>query len=176
MRLIDMSRSVRVGLPASLAVACLLSQGCSSGNGLQPPAVLLDTPMGVTPLYSPQPAQAMPGGMVAPPPGLEATLPVPAQMVSRDGSYAGTAEPLVTGGGLCIEARQVSGFRVKGNSVRFGGFRGTIAADNGLQMVYGRDWIIGQFEGATFQGQLDLGGGFDMMACTYMLNLQRVGA
>src|SRR5271157_1516616 len=82
MRSIDIHGLARVTLLAGLAVMCLLSQGCSSGNGLQPPAVLLETPMGVTPLYSPQPAPVMPGGSVGPPPGLEGTPPAPVQMVS----------------------------------------------------------------------------------------------
>jgi hypothetical protein len=89
--------------------------------------------------------------------------------------YAGTAVPLDTGGGACLYDQQVGNFRVRGNSVRYGGFRGTIAADGGLQMVSAQDWIIGQFEGPAFHGQLDLYGRFGAPGCTYMLSLQRVG-
>lgn len=134
------------------------------------PDVLLDTPTGVTPIYTPTPQAAMPGGLIAPPPGM---TPPPTQMVSRTGSYTGTAFPLETGGGLCISTLTVSNFRVRGNAVRFGGFRGRIDANNGLQMVYGNRWIIGQFEGATFHGQLDVPGSFGAPGCTYMLTLQR---
>ncbi len=173
---IDMARetraSVRASFRSSLAVMCLLLLGCSG----QPPTVVLDTPGGVTPIYSPPPT--MPGGLVGPPPGMEnSAQPAPSQpTVPRNGNYAGTAEPLQTGGGLCLETRQVSGFRVQGNAVRYGGFRGTIDANNGLQMAYGQDWIIGQFEGATFHGQLALNRRFDNPGCTYVLNLQRTGA
>jgi hypothetical protein len=118
----------------------------------------------------------MPGGAVGPPPGLEGTAPSsPVQPVSRDGSYVGTAVPLDTGGGLCITTHQVSGFHVQGNSVRFGGFRGTIDANNGLQMVSRRDWIVGQFDGDTFRGQMDVTGRLDAPGCTFMMTLQRAG-
>jgi hypothetical protein len=96
-------------------------------------------------------------------------------MVNRTGSYAGTAVPLETGGGLCIQTEKVGNFHVRGNSVRYGRFRGRIDANNGLQMVNGNQWIIGQFEGATFHGQLDLPGGFNNPGCTFMLSLERVG-
>ena len=102
-------------------------------------------------------------------------LPAPTAPVNRDGNYMGTAAPLDTGGGLCLQTRKVGNFFVRGNRVRYGGFHGTIDGDNGLQMIYGSDWIIGQFEGATFHGQLDLNGRFGALGCTYLLNLQRAG-
>jgi hypothetical protein len=157
------------GLKLCLVAACVMSFGCSG-----PPTVVLDTPTGVVPLNAPAPV--MPGGLAAPPPGLEPSAPGPAQGVSRDGSYAGTATALITGGGLCTETRNVAGFVVHGNSARFGGFRGTIAADGGVQMVYGQDWLVGQFEGATFHGQLDSLGRFGSPGCTYRLNLERTGS
>jgi hypothetical protein len=162
----NIARSVRAGLKICLVPACMIVFGCSG-----PPTVLLDTPTGVVPLNAPAPV--MPGGLAAPPPGLEPSSPLPAEGVGRDGSYTGTATVLDTGGGLCRETLKVSGFVVRGTSARFGGFRGTIAADNGLQMVYGRDWIVGQFEGATFHGQLEILGRFGSPGCTYMLNLER---
>lgn len=151
----------------SVALYLLLS-GCSGG-----PAVLLDTPAGVTPIYTPSPD--MPGGLVAPPPGLANSLPPPARPINRNGTYAGTAVPLDAGGGICMSNQQVGNFHVRGNAVRYGGFRGHIQPDGGLQMVYGQNWIIGQFEGAAFHGQLDLNGRFNEEGCTYMLSLQRVG-
>ncbi|HME21003.1 MAG TPA: hypothetical protein VKI44_06530 [Acetobacteraceae bacterium] len=172
---IGIARSAKVAVRSSLAILCPLLIGCTGNNGWQPPTVLLDTPTGVTPIYSPAPA--MPGGAVGPPPGLDnSALPVPTGPVSLDGNYVGTAEPLETGGGQCITTQQVSGFRVRGNSVRYSVFRGTIGANNGVEMVYGQDWIFGQFDGATFRGQLDLRGRFDTPGCTYLLNLQRAGA
>ena len=84
---------------AGLAILCSLLLGCSGNNGWQPPTVVVDTPTGVTPIYSPAPV--MPGGIAGPPPGLEnSALPQPTQPtrpVSRDGSYVGTAEPLRNG-------------------------------------------------------------------------------
>jgi hypothetical protein len=164
------ARCMHTGLIAGLIPVCLAVFGCAGG----PPTVLLDTPTGVVPLNSPSPS--MPGGLVAPPPGMETVPPGVPQSVSRDGSYTGTAEPLVTGGGLCLNVQPVGGFIVRGNSARYGGFRGRIAADGGLQMVYGQDWIVGQFEGATFHGQLDLRGRFGAPGCTYMLSLERSGS
>jgi hypothetical protein len=152
---------------AMFGVMCLVLVGCSGG-----PSVVLDTPMGVTPIYTPPPA--MPGGGVGPPPGMQASLPVPSQMVDRTGSYGGTAVPLNTGGGICMQTDKVGDFFVHGNSVRYGRFHGRIDANNGLQMVNGNQWIVGQFEGATFHGQLDLPGGFNFSGCTYMLSLERV--
>jgi hypothetical protein len=163
------AKSTRVDLKVCLAVGCAMLSGCSG-----PPTVVLDTPTGVVPLNAPAPV--MPGGLAAPPPGLEPTSPPPAQGVGRDGRYTGTATVLMTGGGLCTETRTVSGFVVHGNTARFGGFRGTIAADGGVQMVYGQDWLVGQFEGATFHGQLEILGRFGSPGCSYMLNLERSGS
>ena len=82
--------------------------------------VVLDTPAGVAPIYTPQ--SAMAGGLIAPPPGT--TPPVPMEKVSRSGSYTGTAFPLETGRGICVNTLTVSNFNVRGNAVRFGRFRG----------------------------------------------------
>lgn len=142
------------------AVLCMALAGCAQG-----PAVLVDTPTGVTPIYTPPPAM----------PGAVAALPAPAAMVTRTGSYTGTAVPLDTGGGICINTLTVSNFRVDGNAVRFGRFRGTIGPDNGLQMVSGDQWIVGQFEGASFHGQFDVPGPRDAPGCTFMLTLRRTG-
>ena len=81
------------------------------------PDVLLDTATGVTPIYTPTPQPAMPGGLIAPPPGM-APPASPAPTGSRNGSYTGTAFPLETGGGLCISTLTVSNFRVSGDAVR----------------------------------------------------------
>jgi hypothetical protein len=139
------------------------------------PNVVLDTPTGTAPIYTPPPP-GMPGGAVGPPPGLDSPTPAPVQLTSGDhsGNYAGTAVPLETGGGTCIDTERVINFRVSGNRASFGRFRGTIAPDGGLQMPDGQDWIVGQFEGASFHGQLDLYGRFGTPTCTYMLSLERV--
>lgn len=153
-------------MPRRIASSLFLAS-CTAG-----PTVLVDTPSGVIPINTP--AAAIPGGLVAPPPGLD-NLPSPTgQPADRSGIYAGSAVPLDTGGGLCIDNQQVGNFRVHGNAVRYGGFRGRIEADGGLQMVSGQNWIIGQFEGTTFHGQLDLNTHFGSQTCTYMLSLARV--
>lgn len=160
------------GIAAGFAVIAMLLVGCS-GNGVQVPTVILDTPTGATPIYTP--SAAMPGGQVSAPPGLQPGVPAQTSNVERSGSYTGTAEPLVTGGGICIETRKVAGFHVSGRSVRFGGYRGTIDAENSVQMVYGQSWVIGHFEGGTFHGQFDLPGRFGSPGCTYLLSLERTG-
>ena len=162
-----MTRAIQSAVSATI---CLTLAGCAGG-----PSVAVDTPAGVTPIYTPPPA--MPGGGIGPPPGMQASLPVPGRALDRSGNYAGTAVPLDTGGGICLQSQQVANFIVRGNSVRYGRFRGRIDANEGLQMVNGNQWIVGQFEGATFHGQLDLpGGGFNFSGCTYGLTLQRVGS
>ena len=154
---------------ATFAAICLLLVGCSNV-----PSIVVDTPSGPMPIFTPQPA--MPGGGIGPPPGMQASLPAPSQMVDRSGLYTGTAVPLDTGGGMCLATKTVTNFFVHGDSVRYGGFHGRIDANGGLQMVFVNRWIIGQFEGATFHGQFDETGGFNFGGCTYMLNLERTGA
>jgi hypothetical protein len=175
LRPIKVAKSLRAGVRAWLVPACLTLFGCTVQTGLPGPNVILDTPMGPVPVNSPAPV--MPGGgQAGPPPGLEPSLPVPTQAVSRDGTYSGTAEVLSTAGGMCLNGTKVDNFRVRGNSVRFGGFRGTIAPDGGLQMVFGGTWIVGQFEGATFRGQVDdTGGRWSGPGCTFILTLDRTG-
>ena len=124
------------------------------------------------PIYTP--AAAAPTDPLAMPPGLAGNVSVPTQPVSRNGTYAGTAMPLDTFGGACVNTMRVEGFHVRGNSVHFGQYRGTIDANNGLQMVYRGTWIVGQFEGDNFQGQVDSMGRF-APGCTYSMTLQRVG-
>jgi hypothetical protein len=155
----------RIHLLFGLTALCLALPGCSG-----PPTVLLATPNGPQTLYAPSPA--MPNGAVPPPPGLTAP---PSQPVSRNGTYTGTASVLSTYGNQCQETVPVVGFRVRGNKVRFGRFYGTIDPSDGLQMTYDTQWIVGQFEGATFHGQVTFWGRSGP-GCTYLLNLQRTSA
>src|SRR5580658_3582008 len=151
---IDVTVSRRVAVRAFLVPACLALFACT-----QAPNVILSTPTGSVPLYTPAQQPAGPGSNLAIPPGLEtASPPPPAQAGNRNGTYSGRAEVLTTAGGVCDNGMKVDNFKVYGNSVRFGQFRGTIAPDGGLQMVFGGTWIIGQFEGATFRGQADFRG------------------
>jgi hypothetical protein len=145
-----------------LATVIMLLAGCAGG-----PTVLLATPSGPVHIAG----SPMPTPMVGPPPGLDPAL----AGAGRDGTYAGTATVLLTAGGQCIQNQQIGNFRVRGNAVRYGVFRGTIDPDGGLQMVHGRTWIIGQFDGATFSGQLDIPGRYGGPGCSYLLSLARVG-
>lgn len=169
----DVPRALRAVIMACIVPGCLTLLGCTVQTGLPGPNVTFDTPMGPVPLNSPAPGPS--AGGLAVPPGLDQTMPVPAPVVSRNGTYSGRAEVLSTAGGMCLNGMNVSNFKVHGNSVRFGQFRGTIAPDDGLQMVSRGTWIIGQFEGATFRGQVDARGNWDAPGCTFILTLDRVG-
>jgi hypothetical protein len=108
-----------------------------------------------------------------PRPGLyRGTSPPLAGAVTRDGTYAGYADVLSTGGGMCLNDKTVTNFRVHGNEVQFGEMHGTTAPDGTLQMVFGSTWIVGRFQGTTFRGQIIAGG---PTGCTFALELDRVG-
>ena len=145
------------------AVACLLLAHCSGNNALQVPNVVLATPAGIAPIYTPS------APLPLPPPVQ------PAQPPDHSGTYAGIAEPLSTGGGLCIRPIHIGGFQVQGNAVRFGRFSGTIDPQFGLQMAYAGQWIIGQFEGASFHGQLEVPARPRFgLGCSYVVTLRRI--
>jgi hypothetical protein len=146
------------GIRTALVVSCLALTACTIQSGLPGPRVTFDTPLGPVPLDAPP-----------------ANVPPPGQPVHRDGTYAGRAEVLSTAGGLCLHGINMTGFRVSGDSVQFGRFHGTITPEGGLQMVYRGTWIIGQFEGATFSGQIDGAGNWDMPGCTFYVALNWTG-
>lgn len=125
------------------------------------PAVVLSTPAGTASIYSP----------VEP----LSPLAVPEPPFDASGTYSGVARPLSTAGGLCIRPIPVSGFHVTGNTVQFGGFRGAIDAQHGLQMTFGGQWIVGQFEELRFDGQIDVPGpGRFGLGCSYAMTLRRI--
>ena len=99
--------------------------------------------------------------------------PAPPAQPVRKGTYTGVAWPMGSGGS-CTTTRQVSGFHVGGNAVRYNGLRSAIDAQNGVQMTNGRTWIYGQFEGEAFAGQMDVPGPHGE-SCTYQLSLSRIG-
>jgi hypothetical protein len=153
-----------------------------SGNGPEIPSVTLTSGPVVVPVYVPpsrqQSAQSVPGGTIGQAPGMQSALPTPARAAGRSGTYAGVMEPLSTAGGdiNCLSTIQITGWYVDGNRVRFGRFHGIIDGDDALQMVYGGDWITGQFDGATFHGQLiDYGTRNTGPGCAFMISVQRVG-
>jgi hypothetical protein len=168
-------------LPALAILTLAAALSACAGNGPQMPAVSVTSGPVVVPLNDAarqqQTAQPMPGGTIGPPPGMEpSTAPAP-QPGGRSGTYAGIMEPLSTGGGdlNCMKTVKITGWHVYGNRVRFGSFHGTIDANDGLQMGAGGDWIIGQFDGATFHGTVTQTGGRWGPGCSFIMNLQRVG-
>jgi hypothetical protein len=136
----------------------------------QPTETTLATPIGPIPLTPPVPTGIGGSDSLANPPGN--ALPIPTGRQGRDGTYAGYADVLTTAGGLCINDKPVSNFKVSGNQVRFGEWRGTIGPNGDLQMIFGNAWIAGRFQGPTFRGQLNSG---DPAGCSFALELDRVG-
>ncbi|MFO1026035.1 MAG: hypothetical protein U1E70_12665 [Acetobacteraceae bacterium] len=138
-----------------------------------PPTVIQSTPFGSNVI---SPGGQM-GGLAAPPSNLDPDLPgtLPALAGPRDGVYSGVAVPLNTGGGVCIDSQTIDGFRVMGDRVRWGAFRGRIRGDN-LQMVQGNTWVFGQFEGNRFSGQITMEGRLGSIGCTFMVTLAKTGS
>ncbi len=157
-------------------VVLLLLTGCSGSVGLRPSTVAIGTPPGATQLSSDTPE--IPGGPppMAPLPTLAMGSAPPAPPVKpvRSGTYTGVAWPMGSSGS-CTTTREVSGFHVRGNAVRYGGLRGTIDTQKGVQMTNGQTWIYGQFEGKYFAGQMDVPGPRGGTGCTYQLSLSRIG-
>jgi hypothetical protein len=154
----------------------LFLTSCAGTVGLQPPMIAIGTPPGVTQLSSDAPE--IPGGPPPMPPlpttaseGAAPALPV---KPVRSGTYTGVASPMGSGGS-CTTTREISGFHVRGNAVRYGGLRGMIDTQNGVQMTNGQTWIYGQFEGEAFAGQMDVPGPKGGAGCTYQLSLSRIG-
>jgi len=158
---------------ACLAALSVLLQGCA-GSDWQPPTVMVATAMGATTIYPPGAAQPAPDVLPAQPPG-SANAPLPVGTPARrDGDYAGWADPFVTDGGLCGQTLRIEGFHVRGDRVRFGRFRGRINNGNALQMAGGSDWLIGQFYGVIFHGQLMTYAVRGRPSCSFIVRLERV--
>lgn len=160
--------SAGIGLLAAACTTVIPSSG--------PPTIIRSTPFGSQVISGNQPVVGPGGNLAAPPPGLEPNLPPPTASGSRSGIYQGIAVPLNTGGGQCIANQTITGFKVNGNSVRWRGFRGTIAADNGLQMVNGGTWVVGQFVGDRFDGQISSTSRLSGPGCSFMMSLQRTSS
>ena len=167
-----LSRTLRVlaaGVVLAAAAACttIIPPG-------GPPTVIRSTPFGSTIVSQ---GGALGGGGLSTPPGnLDPDMPgtLPALEGGRDGIYSGVAVPLDTGGGICITNQPIDGFRVAGDRVQWGQFRGRIRGD-GLQMVQGNTWVFGQFDGNRFNGQITMSGRRMTPGCTFMLALAKTG-
>jgi hypothetical protein len=163
--------SCRLALSAGIG---LLAAACTTvipPSG--PPTVIRSTPFGSQVVSGSQPVVQPGGTLAAPPAGTEPNRPPAAASRDRSGVYSGTAVPLNTGGGACIANRTINGFKVTGNSVRWGRFRGTIGADNGLQMVNGNTWVVGQFVDGRFDGQISTSTRSIGPGCSFMMSLER---
>lgn len=168
---IALGRSARAGFGPRLVSVVLSSAamtlfGCSPPPGSWFPEVILDTQMGTIPPY-PQALVAQ-GPQAARSTGQAAESPGGA--VSLDGRYVGNAVPLTTNGGMCVRPLAVN-FVVRGGSVQFDRFHGTIGPGDSLQMAYDGDWIIGQFQGPTFRGHWSVPGPYRELGCTYFISL-----
>lgn len=118
-----------------------------------------------------------PGNLTSPPGGAPsgaAAGPAGAPAAMRpgfDGAYSGsmyrTSDP---GGMSCAEQVPIYQFSVRNNVVQFGQFRGApIAPDGSVQLQEGQLWLVGQFDGRGFVGDLRPWG----VACGYRMMLNR---
>ena len=169
-----MSMMRKRSMEALILGVAVLASGCTTiSQGGGPPTVMLNTPFGPPQVIAGGSPAVPPGGNLAtPPPDFDPAASATARTGNRSGIYSGTAVPLDTAGGRCIRNQTVKGFRVHGDAVRWGRFRGTIAPDNGLQMVDGPTWVIGQFVGDTFRGQISTSGRAGP-GCSYLMTLQK---
>jgi hypothetical protein len=158
---------------ARAAVLSVLLQGCTASDW-QPPTVMVAAGTSVTTIYPSAAVGEAPDVLPGAPPGLANVPPSAGQSVGRNGVYVGTADPLVTNGGLCGQTLRVEGFRVVGDHVRYGRFHGRIDPANGLQMAYGNQWLIGQFENGSFHGLLMTTEVHGRPGCTFMVSLGRI--
>jgi hypothetical protein len=170
-----MEPSWRFAAPAALAV---MLAGCSTtftqqpGGGYAVTQSVLQTPGGLYPIYSPEPAPPPPG-LAAPPasfgaPG-SAGLPNPAGG-SLDGTYDGRANLTGGFGAQCVVGFAMTNLHVHGGHVRFASFRGTIGPDGGVRMADGTaNWLTGHFINGQFEGF------YTNRFCSYSLLLDRVG-
>ena len=94
-----------------------------------------------------------------------------------DGLYVGRALIQVNPDFKCLKDLPVSGFRVDGNAVRFGGYSGTIQPDGTARLPYGPNLTTGVFTSDGFHGEILLYPvriGYDVDACTYRADLNRL--
>jgi hypothetical protein len=143
-----------------VAALALAAAGCS-GSG-QLPTVNLGTPNGPVPVLDL-------GRAGTPPAGAPAVPPAAVAAGDLSGVYGGWASVLQNPGQGCQNQIRIINFRVNGQQVRFGAFSGTVRADGALRMVFGQDWITGQFVvGPRFQGRLQ-----NRDFCVWSISLDR---
>jgi hypothetical protein len=84
-----------------------------------------------------------------------------------DGLYEGTG---YSSGPGCATGFTVTPMKVDGGHVQFGSVTGWVQPDGHLQMVFGPQTFLGQFQGTHFQGTVTTPRG----ACWYQLQMNRV--
>jgi hypothetical protein len=119
---------------------------------------------------APPSADVMLGGLATPSP-----VP-PGPPGSPDGLYTGTADDI---GGGCIQTMPISNFRVEGNVLRFGRFRGPVAPDGSVALLAAGMTLNGHFQGDTFTGRLDTDDDLGIYVrplrlCLYAIKVRRV--
>ena len=143
-----------------LAVALLAGACTYSDTAGQPGTLTVRPPLSLPPVGAP------------PPPELGDTAqtimqgPRPANAV-----YAGVMHSTFNPLGRCANPMRINGFKVNGDRVDFGLYRGTIGADGKLEMQYRDTWIYGQFVGTHFQGAYWA----PYPQCTYDISMDAAG-
>ncbi len=84
-----------------------------------------------------------------------------------DGVYQGTGYSSAPG---CPTGFTVTPMKVAGGHVEFGSVTGWVQPDGHLQMVFGPQTFLGQFQGTRFQGTVQTPRGL----CSYQLEMNRV--
>ena len=98
---------------------------------------------------------------------------------SADGLYAGAVDLIV--GTACPQTMTISNFRVTGNEVRFGGFRGPVSPDGSVSLSYAGMLLNGRFQGDGFTGRIDTDNDLLIYArpltdCLYTITVRRAAA
>lgn len=143
------------------SAAALLTAGIAlAGCQQQQMAPTVVDPTAITP----------PGNLLpAAPPGQPGAAAAPLAP-GFDGNYAGAMYLVRNPGGSCQGTVEVHGMTVRGNVVHFGQFPATsIGQDGGVQMVEGRLWMSGRFDGRQFTADVTQ----PMPGCTYQMVLTR---
>lgn len=161
---------------AMLGLAAICVVGCTTvyQPGV-PPITTLDLPVTGSIVVNPPPP---------PPPIVERRLrvppsdvpPVPSELTSASGwsgSYAGWASMINAQPGRCAADMRITNFRVTGDQVRFGRFRGRVAPDGRLQLVEGQNTIVGGFRDGHFEGQMSFAASDQAVGCVYLMTLDR---
>ena len=85
------------------------------------------------------------------------------------GSYTGMGRVVRDPGGTCSVNEPVTNFHVSGDQVNYGEFHGTIRSNGSVEMVYGKTWVVGQFNGPHFIGR------YIAPMCSYQIAMNRTG-